>query len=154
MRSRTTYACFAALAACVSLLCSAAFGGRAPGTKLSSADMARLRGGFADLGKCSITCAFYQAFVGNPGTWSCVGQANGAACRLCQQNGNGYTMPGQSTVLAGMCPGNFFTQGAVQDCGFQSQAGSAACQNQTCVGQKLWGPVLCSDPKQAVSETP
>jgi hypothetical protein len=150
MRPRTTYACLFALAACVSFLCGAALGGRAPGTKLSSADMARLSGSSPEVGTCSGTCAAYQAAAGNQGTWDCTLQPNNTLCDLCQMDPQKYTWPGRTGLD---CPGFNQKPGAVQQCGKQSAPFSATCQGGKCQGNGQWDQLLnCSNPPASVNQ--
>jgi hypothetical protein len=113
---------------------------------LSDAEMAALRGGNPQRGTVTASCNAYQAIIGNPGTWSCVGKADNTDCDLCETQGN--------ITYADMFgnPKNK-KDGAAQNCGRQSAPFTASCQGQVCVGSGMWSAVLrCTDPKASVAQ--
>lgn len=132
-------------------LFSMAFASSSRGTSLSEAAMANLRGGSAQLGKCTATCKQYQALSGQAGTWSCVGKPDGTLCDDCESGISSVTYPDQTTGDKDPCPGSFFTRGNPQSCGKKSNAFSATCQNDICTGA-TWSLTDCAQPKEAVKQ--
>ncbi len=106
--------------------------------------MAGFRGSNAQRGKCSYPCNHYQAVIGAPGTWSCLGRADGTDCDKCKAT-NTITFAEQ------FCDPKNFTDGNPQDCGPKTKPFSAECQGQVCVGGD-WSSFSCQNPDEAVAQ--
>jgi len=112
---------------------------------LTQAEMAGHRGSNPDRGTFTDTCNHYQAVIGQPGTWSCVGETDGTGCSNCEVTTN------ITYADMGGTPKNQ-KDGAAQNCGRKTKTSTAKCKNGVCVGN-TWDPNnSCAQPSTSINQ--